>query len=302
MEFIDEGQKKKTRKHKKTAAKKSTAEVIAEKNVQETVQQEIAQPITEELTETQQSIFTGGIVLALALLVGILFYNQLQLFELATLAGAPSALQNVASIIPSGSTLALSDGDKVTYGPALLVAGEQPALAGYKTKIKEFPTISASQKKPKTGDIVQDAVNKIVPTGTPEYGAEIGVSFDDPINAMNKFGALESITLTQEQEQRWSKIVNAFTCDYCCGSPQSPTIISRCGCAHAAGWRGLARFALSKYGNKVTDEQVLGEMTKWKALWYPGPTVQRFIQEQSSTNAGGAPVKLDALPQMVGGC
>ncbi|GEM_PF-487762 len=258
---------------------------------------------TDEITgaDENQSIFSGGVVLVLALLVGILFYNQILLFELSTYAGvsAPVALSNV---LPGGS-ISLSESEKVSYGPALLAQGEQPAIAGYRTKMKEFPTVSATPKKPKTGDVVQDALNKIVPTGTPEYGKEAGVSFDDPVNSLARLGELENIvSLTPEQEKRWNKIIGSFTCDYCCGAPQQPTIINRCGCAHAAGWRGIAKFLIGKYGDKITDEQVMGEMTKWKALWYPGPTVQRFIQEQATGNAGGAPVKLDQLPQMVGGC
>ena len=258
---------------------------------------------------SEQTVFSGGIVLVLALLVGFLFYNQIQLFELATLAGissgAPAVLQNIVSG-GAKTSLSFSDSDKVTYAPVLLAQGEQPAIAGYGTKVKELPTITSSPKKTKTGDAVQDTLNLIVPTGTPEYGQELGVSFDDPINAQQKLGQLQNtINLDATQEQRWQRIVGSFTCDYCCGSPQQPTRISHCGCAHAAAWRGLARFLVQKYGNKVSDEQILGQLSKWKALWYPGPTVQRILQEKTLSeghNQNRAPVKLDQLPQMVGGC
>ena len=65
----------------------------------------------------------------------------------------------------------------------------------------------------------------------------------------------------------------------------------------------MAKWFITNMGDKVTDEQIMGEMSKWKALWYPGPTVKRVVQEQSlSSGDTSAPVKLDELPQMVGGC
>ncbi|MBI4141164.1 hypothetical protein HY485_04985 [Candidatus Woesearchaeota archaeon] len=293
---------KKTKKITKIQTKHSLAE--PRKVATKTKQEKIMPALEQQTLPEQQTLFSGSIVLVLAVLVALLFYNQLQLFELSALAGV-KGVPYVALPAVSGGTLSLSDGEKVTYAPVLLAAGEAPVLQGYGTKIKELPTVSAQPKKQKTGDVVQDTLNKIVPTGTPEYGQEIGVSFDDPINAQRRLGQLEqTLTLNQQQEQRWLKIVSAFTCDYCCGSPQRPTRITNCGCAHAAAWRGLAKFLISKYGDKISDEQVAGELSKWKALWYPGPTVQRIIQEQSATGGkiDNAPVSIDALPQMVGGC
>ncbi|MBI4141298.1 hypothetical protein HY484_00055 [Candidatus Woesearchaeota archaeon] len=287
-----------TKKTRKPYTKKTIkAENIPSSSHQTTVEQPV-----------EQSVFSGTLVLLLTVIVALFFYNQLQLFELSALVGAGGVPRVSFPALPGssgGGTLSFSDGEKVTYGPVLLAAGEAPVLSGYGTKIKELPTISAQQEKPKTGDAVQDTLNKIVPVGTPEYGQEIGVSFDDPINAQRKLGQLErSVQLTETQQQRWLKIVSSFTCDYCCGSPQRPTRITNCGCAHAAAWRGLAKFLISKYDTKVTDTEIVGELTKWKTLWYPGPTVQRVIHEQqlSGGKTDNAPVNLDALPQMVGGC
>ena len=118
-------------------------------------------------------------------------------------------------------------GPKITLKPMPLAQGEQPAIQGYKAKVKPIPTISELAMKPLTGDAAQDLVNNVVPTGTPWYGPQAGVSFDDPITAQNLWAKGRAIQLTPEEEQRWSRIVNSFTCDYCCGSPQSPTIITR---------------------------------------------------------------------------
>ena len=135
--------------------------------------------------------------------------------------------------------------------------------------------------KPSTGDVAQDLINNIIPTGTPWYGPETGVSFDDPVTSQNLWGRARSLELTPEQEARWGRIVNSFTCDYCCGSPQQPTIITRCGCAHSLGAQGMAKWFIKNYGDKYSDEEIYGEMARWYALWYPGPTIKRIVQEMS---------------------
>ena len=175
-------------------------------------------------------------------------------------------------------------GPKTTLKPIPLATGEQPRIAGYRAIVKPLPTISELPIKPSTGDVAQDLVNNIIPTGTPWYGAETGVSFDDPITAQNLWGKARAIELSTEQEARWGRIVNSFTCDYCCGSPQQPTIITNCGCAHSFAAQGMARWFIKYYGDKYSDEEIYGEMARWYALWYPGPTVQRIVLEMSTGN------------------
>ena len=125
----------------------------------------------------------------------------------------------------------------------------------------------------------KDIVNNVIPKGTPWYGPEAGVSFDDPITAQRLWAGGRAIQLTADEQKRWERIVNSFTCDYCCGSPQNPTIITRCGCAHSAAAQGMAKWFIKNYGSKYSDEEIYGEMARWYALWYPGPTVNRIVQE-----------------------
>lgn len=238
-----------------------------------------------------------GSVAVVALLV---LFNMWQITQLSALIGAGGVRAG-----RGGGGLAFSGtGEGTVLAPVLLAPGEQPALPGYGTKVKELPTISSNPKKDLTGDAVQDAINAIVPVGTPPYGQQAGVSFDDPITAQRVWGSYErSITLSPEQEARWKNLVSKFTCDYCCGSPQRPTIITHCGCSHARAWRGMAKWFIANFGNQYSDEQIFGEMSRWKALWYPGPTVQRILQEQAAGSGGSAAsVSLDNLPGMVGGC
>ena len=260
--------------------------------------------MTKKKTDSPTQFLTWTLVFVALLIL----FNQWQIFNLHSLLGVKAA----GSISLSKFTPTIfseGEGEYKILGPALLAAGEQPVIEGYKTKIKEFPTISGNkQSKSKTGDAVQDLINTIIPTGTPEYGVDLGVSFDDPVPALQKLGQIERSTKLQDPaaEARWKKIIGSYTCDFCCGSPNHPTIINNCGCAHAAAWRAVAKYLIAKYGDKYTDEQIMGEMTRWKALWYPGPVIKRILQEQqaggSSTASKVDATSLGDLPGMVGGC
>jgi len=198
----------------------------------------------------------------------------------------PKAFATTSLVESSGGSVSLGAfeyGPKMTLKPMPLAAGEQPAIASYKSKVKSLPTISELQMKPLTGDAVQDVLNNIIPTGTPWYGTQAGVSFDDPITAQNLWAKGKALQLSPDEEQRWSRIVNSFTCDYCCGSPQNPTIITRCGCAHAGAAQGMAKWFVKNYGDSYSDEEIYGEMARWYALWYPGPTIKRIMQEAQAS-------------------
>ncbi len=170
-------------------------------------------------------------------------------------------------------------GSKLTLKPMPLATGEKPVIESYKTKVKSLPTISEIAISQSTGDPAQDLVNNVVPKGTPWYGQEAGVSFDDPIAAQKLWAKGKAIQLNQDEQKRWERIVNSFTCDYCCGSPQQPTIITQCGCAHSQAAQGMAKWFIKNYGDQYSDEEIYGEMARWYALWYPGPTVKRILQE-----------------------
>lgn len=186
-------------------------------------------------------------------------------------------------MVGSGETVALAAGfeygPKTTLKPMPLANGESPRISGYRAKVKPLPTISELEIAPSSGDLGQDLVNNIIPRGTPWYGAEAGVSFDDPLTAQKLWAKGKAIQLTSAEQQRWDRIANSFTCDYCCGSPQQPTIITRCGCAHAQAAQGMAKWFIKNHGSQYSDEEIYGEMARWYALWYPGPTVKRIAQE-----------------------
>src|SRR3989338_426309 len=49
----------------------------------------------------------------------------------------------------------------------------------------------------------QDAINMMIPTGTPEYGEELGVSFDDPVVSLSTLARLDrQLKLTGPDQER----------------------------------------------------------------------------------------------------
>ncbi|MEK6873004.1 MAG: hypothetical protein AABW90_03250 [Nanoarchaeota archaeon] len=215
----------------------------------------------------RNNYFFGAIVV----LVTLIFINQLMI---------PNAFASLS--IGSFGTINFGNfeyGSKITLKPMPLSVSEQAKIPGYKTKVKSLPTISELSITPSTGDVVQDLLNNVIPKGTPFYGAEAGVNFDDPIGSQKNWAKGRAIQLDAVQEERWNRIANSFTCDYCCGSPQNPTIITRCGCAHAAAAQGMAKWFIKYYGSSYSDEEIYGEMARWYALWYPKGTIERIILE-----------------------
>ncbi len=223
-----------------------------------------------------KSIYENNVVLVLLIgLVALLAVNGFMITTSYATAGSSSSINGGSISLKPG----FEYGSKTTLKPMPLATGEQPRFSGYKTIVKPLPTISELPIASPTGDVVQDLINNIIPHGTPWYGPEAGVNFDDAEPAATLWGKARTLQLDSVQEQRWSRIVNSFTCDYCCGSPQQPTIITRCGCAHSSAAQGMARWFIKNYGDKYSDEEIYGEMARWYAAWYPGPTVKRIAQE-----------------------
>ncbi|MBI2130775.1 hypothetical protein HYU10_03325 [Candidatus Woesearchaeota archaeon] len=271
-------------------------------------------------------------------IVGVMIImNQVQLSGINS-AVSGSGNSDFSKFIKSMSPLKSSSSIK-----GGVIVGPQMNPDGRTTKLVEWPTISETPAPEDTGNPTQDAINYVVPRGTPFYVLEgpgiekiKGASFDDPLTSQKvwasllgsrRFGSANELKLTPEEQDRWDRVVGRFTCDYCCGGPNSVTPIKNCGCAHSYAWQGMAKFFI-KYYPQYTDEQIAGEMTKWKGLWYPQGMIQdylvytgqqpasilthggsigikqQFLQQGSgngqSTQASAVP--LEGLPSMVGGC
>ncbi|MEK6837875.1 MAG: hypothetical protein AABX69_04440, partial [Nanoarchaeota archaeon] len=94
-----------------------------------------------------------------------------------------------------------------------------------------------------SGDVVQDAIKAVVPTGTPLYGVELGVSFDDPVNSLNILEKLDRQipidSLSEDEKARFINVGTKISCEFCCGAPSviDNTGRSLCGCSHAASFK-----------------------------------------------------------------
>ncbi len=195
---------------------------------------------------------------------------------------------------------------------------------------------SAAQAAPQpagtqaSGTNLQALADKIIPKGVPKiYGAELKVSYDDPVAAMTVLAPLDDGTqLNSEQLQRYTKITLQISCEYCCGAESIvfPNGQAACGCQHSYVMRGLAKYLLTKHGNEYTDEQVLEELGKWKTLFFPKQILTKALQFESAgkaintvdltsnkyrgftasaasaTSATGGGANVANLPNMVGGC
>ncbi|MBI5065166.1 hypothetical protein HZA97_02915 [Candidatus Woesearchaeota archaeon] len=127
-----------------------------------------------------------------------------------------------------------------------------------------------------------EAMEKAIPKGVPDkYGSELGVSFEDPVNSMQVLGSLEDqIPLSDSELKRYISIASKISCEFCCGAQ---SIIDRkgnpaCGCAHSGAMRGLGKYLVKNHGSEYTDDQILGELQKWKTMFFPREMVKRFAE------------------------
>jgi len=158
---------------------------------------------------------------------------------------------------------------------------------GKTTTLVEQPTIIEVPANPNTGNVLSDAKAVMILTGKPFYAPD-DISFDDPINAQNKWGAFEnSITLTGDLQNRYNQLINTFTCNYCCGGPTNVTIVARCGCRHAKAWRGFFKYMLQNYGDKYSNEQLMGEAYRWTGIWYPKGVLEDYLLATGKGDALG---------------
>lgn len=157
---------------------------------------------------------------------------------------------------------------------------------GKTTSLVEWPTITEVMANPNSGNILADAKAVMIATGKPFYAPD-DISFDDPINAQKKWGVYETaIKLSAELEQRYLKLISTMmTCSYCCGSANNVTMNKNCGCAHAKAVRGFYRFMIQNYGDKYSDEQLVGESHRWYALWYPKGMLEDYLLATGQENA-----------------
>ncbi len=170
---------------------------------------------------------------------------------------------------------------------------------------------------------ISDAAKIMLPTGTPEYGPALGISYDDPVAALdileNKVYPMMANSL-QSDSAAWERYVSLATkpvgisCDFCCGVG-TVAVNSKgqliCGCSHNIALQGLTMWLIKN--TNYSNAQVLQEVIRWKSLWFPkdmvGMAYQVATQGVPSTASGspsaeaqGSAAGLDQLSGQVGGC
>lgn len=184
-----------------------------------------------------------------------------------------------------------------------------------------------------SGDLAQDAVMLAMHKGMPAvYGAELNVSFDQVVPAMNAMKVFDptygsqKITLTGEALQRYIDVGLRISCEFCCGAK---AIIDKngqaaCGCAHSQAMRGLAAYLIQKHSQEFSNDEILRELAYWKGMYFPKQMIKKISEQlqsgqftpdiaalvlnlkmpKYSATSASAPLPSDIkdLPGMVGGC
>ena len=208
------------------------------------------------------------------LLIFLFLFNQLMIGKIAMTLGMTSGSGTLASILGIKGSAA-----KTIIAPKINPDGKT-------TSLFEWPTITEVLANPRSGNALADAKVVMIATGKPFYAPE-DISFDDPISAQKKWGAFETtIKLSTAKDARFQKLISTMmTCSYCCGSANNVTMNKNCGCAHAKAVRGFYRFMIQNYGDKYSDEQLVGESHRWYAIWYPKGMLEDYLLATGNENA-----------------
>jgi len=231
---------------------------------------------------------------ALIIVGALILFNQVQVSAISssfdTLTGTASKGSILfGSIFGSSGNVDLSDVD-VTQ-----ITSTAMALASL------FPELSNIQND-------QDAIDIMIPTGTPEYSEALGgITFDDPVNSMEylaKWYHSLNEEVKQNNPETWQRYLSlaaaprGISCEFCCGlGAQGITAEGElmCGCKHQPAL--LAVTAGLMQNTDYSDAEVLREAMKWKTIWFPKNMIGLAMEV-----AGTDPSELQSLPGMVGGC
>ena len=235
-----------------------------------------------------EGLFTKPIMALIIIGVALIIFNQFQIMSV-------SALMSGSVHSSSGFFhLTSKSGDKDL---------SKVDLSGIKSTAQTVGTVFPVEQF-KTSD---DAMAAMFPTGTPDYGAALGVSFDDPVNSLTKlqnmFNSLKQ-DVQQNNPEAFKRYVNlasnpyGVSCEYCCGVGPigaDKNGNSRCGCQHNPALLAVTLYLTShtNYG----DAEVLREVMRWKTLFFP-----KNMIELGMSVAGKDASEISNLPGMVGGC
>ncbi len=150
----------------------------------------------------------------------------------------------------------------------------------------------------------EDAIGVMIPSGIPDYGEAMGVSFDDPEGSLATLANAQTSLLaglTPEQKERFIGLALkpvGISCEYCCGLGAvgiREDGSSSCGCQHNPALLSVTMWLMQN--TDYSDAEVLREVYRWKTLFFPRDMVDLAVKI-----SGGDESVLQDLPGMVGGC
>ena len=246
--------------------------------------EEYGEKVTEYVEKKTKKITLKHLIVLVSILGIIVLFNQYQISKINGMIDSPSGSKLKISSLGDKSISEVNINDLKSTGHSIAAL---------------FPVEGVSTQ--------EDAIAVIISTGTPEYGSELGVSFDDPVGSLNSLAGFYP-TIKQDIKKNnpevWQRYVNLATkpvgisCEFCCGL-NAVSIKSdgelMCGCKHNPAMHALTLWLMKN--TDYSDVEIVKEALKWKALWYPKDMVKLTLQV-----GGGDASTLDKLPGMVGGC
>lgn len=156
---------------------------------------------------------------------------------------------------------------------------------------------------------------EVIPAGVPAvYGEDLGVSFDDvqeSINVLREFDLTfgqRKAPLAGADLERYIRTGSETACKYCC---TAQTLVredgtAACGCDHSRAMRGLAAYLIANRPREFGDEELLRELNRWRAVFFPKQTLIEALQAREAAGEQGIQEILEEfpefMPEMVGGC
>ena len=230
---------------------------------------------------------SGKLVWVIALAAVLILFNQVQLFWLSnSFISKTGGSSTIVNVLAGTVDLKSVDIESIKSTPQAVAA-----------------TIDLSSVKE-----AQGVIDVMIPKGTPDYGNDIGISYDDPLTVLN-FLAYELYPrikqdVKQNSPEVWQRYLNLATkpvgisCEFCCGV--GPTSIDKkgdltCECSHNPAIHAITLYLMKN--TQLSDAEILREVIRWKALWFPKNMVEIGLKI-----AGGDASVLNNVPSMVGGC
>lgn len=208
----------------------------------------------------------------------------------------------------------------VSFGIGSLITNQKQPKESEKPSQKAEQTEKKDQEETQKRQLalqkMEEIKNMVMPHGMPPYyGEELGLTFDINVSDQRKMNEVvfqlaaydegeKAIKITDKKLlERYVKVGMSAACEFCCGAR---TLVFKngekaCSCSHSAAMRGILKYMLQNHGQHFTNQELLTQVNNWKALFFPAPTIDKYIAQVSASGQLD-PEILKALPKQSGSC